>query len=198
VELLEKLSEIRRRLTEPTDEELLENLFCMLKGIIPKAELWFALDRLVSERYKVEIEVKRLDWGKFSYWFNTNLYRPIVSSGGNFEFKGGTYWSCSEEDLRKILERDFTNHKRYQEQFVCTEFTVMLRARLAHVYGIDACGSIWTVVPERGAGHSFCFLWTTDNKPLGIEPQTDSVWDYSEITPSDPFYKLENVRYFRM
>jgi hypothetical protein len=171
------------RYINPTPEQLQESLVHMLSRVEPNSALWFALDRILSDRFKVEIDVVDVDMPAFYNWFNSEIY-PVVVAQVDMKLR-----TCSVSDLKAILRQDFTNHKKYLgEYFDCDDFSLMLRHRLIHVYGINACAEVQT------ANHAWNIFYDSDGKAWGIEPQTDGVWNL-EMPPSE-IYDRDRIWYF--
>jgi len=196
--LVDKLKELQDSLTPP-EKELRNRLKLLLQDAEKSdTKLWFDLTKILNDFFAVEAEVRKVDFNAFLDWFNKNLYPHIKENGGNYEFKGGTYYAPTKAGLKKILENDYTDLIKYTEKFVCVEFTVLLKARLAWVYHADGWGDFWTHPPDADYGHSFMFVWTCDNCPCGVEPQKPvAVWEYGVDAIEDKFYKLENTQNFR-
>lgn len=195
--LLSSLWQLANRWRQPTPQQLQENLFLMLQSskIEPTPELWFAMDKLLTDYFKVEVELKPLDMGKVFSWFNETIYPKVIANGGSFRFSDSSYQSCSISDLTKILHSDFTNYKGYRaEWFDCDNFAELLRNHLADTYNINSCAEVW--ISSAGGSHAWNIFIDLDCVPWGIEPQTDDIWPLNQLR--EGVYDLEQVNLFLM
>ena len=82
----------------------------------------------------------------------------------------GKYWTCSLDDLKRILEWDWTDQRKWaSDRFDCDDFAFMFRARMAWFFGINAIA----FVDDYSAAHAYNIMVMPDGTLRGIEPQND-------------------------
>ena len=196
-----------KRWGAPQQEDIPTRVFELLGRIQDTTpELWYMLSGMIADTFKVEVEVVPLDSVWFSTWFNTTVYPIINSHGGRFTLDEVRYFTCSIEDLRRIIRRDFTNFRAYSlETFNCQDYTLLLRAKLIWHYGINSFAQVVSVDyghefdpdPAKFNSHEFGVFAAADNRLYGIEPQNDRDWPIENPLWSGlgtaPFYKLGNT-----
>ena len=89
----------------------------------------------------------------------------------------GYFYTTTLEDIKKIIQWDWTNTKRYiSEVFDCDDFAGYFKFRVSLNFGINAVAYIL----DYSSGHSYNIIFPIDSEPLILEPQTDQIFRISE------------------
>ena len=80
------------------------------------------------------------------------------------------FWTCNEEDWKKIIDFDWTNEKKYiSEQYDCDNFAFNFKARVARKFGVNSVG----LVIDYSGGHAYNLIVFSDGTWKIFEPQSD-------------------------
>ena len=111
--------------------------------------------------------------------FEDNIWLPL----------DGKFAITTLEDMRKIIEWDWTDVKRYiSEVFDCEDFAMYFKSRVALAFGINSVA----YVLDYSSAHSYNLLVIKENAELKVyvyEPQTDEIFEINERDRR--FYALE-------
>jgi len=95
---------------------------------------------------------------------------------------------CSEADMDRIIDWDFTNKKEYARNiWDCEDFSMLFKVYVALKFGVNQAG----LVIDYSSRHSYILL-TFPNKKLKIfEPQDDRRFGIDER--NENYYALKNA-----
>ena len=85
------------------------------------------------------------------------------------------YSSCSLEQFKKLLKKDFTNWRIYNKDYDCDNFAFKLYSNLKNKYPTLSIGIVLS------ASHAFNIFVDKLGKVHYIEPQNDKIYDYSKL-----------------
>lgn len=86
------------------------------------------------------------------------------------------YGSCTLEEFKEILSKDFTNWKIYTKDYDCDNFAFKLRENIKNKYPTMSIGIVIST------SHAFNVFIDSSGKAHYIEPQTDKIYSYGRLT----------------
>ena len=116
-----------------------------------------------------------------------NSYINENAKNGNRLPMDGEYYTCSKEDIQKIVDEDQTNRNEYKEaEYDCENFAFSFMANAQKEYGITTIG----LVIDWSGGHAYNIFVYEDGSVELYEPQSDT---YPEPDSGD-LYEFDTVR----
>ena len=97
------------------------------------------------------------------------------------------YWVTTLDDLREIVSRDWTRHRRYiSERFDCDNFALHFAARMNVMYGLNSCG----IVVDYTSAHAYnlCVVADGNLRKVIVEPQTGQIL----LSPDNDLHQLKD------
>jgi len=93
------------------------------------------------------------------------------------------YKSCSLDDFKKLLKKDFTNWKIAHKDYDCDNFAFKLYSNLKNKYPMLSIGIVFS------CNHAFNVFVDKYETAFYIESQTNKIFTYSALTKK---YKPKN------
>lgn len=91
-------------------------------------------------------------------------------------FLDKNYSSCTIEEFKDLLKKDFTNWKIYNKDYDCDNFAFRLRQNLKNKYPTMSIGIVFST------SHAFNVFIDKFGKAHYIEPQTDKIYTFGRLT----------------
>lgn len=86
------------------------------------------------------------------------------------------YKSCTIEDFKTLLKRDFTNWKPYSKDYDCDNFAFKLYHNLKTKYPTLSVGIVFSL------GHAYNVFIDKFEVAWYIEPQNDKIYSFNKLT----------------
>ena len=86
------------------------------------------------------------------------------------------YSSCSLEQFKKLLKKDFTNWRIYNKDYDCDNFAFKLYNNLKTKYPTLSVGIVFST------GHAYNIFVDKYGKAWYIEPQNDKIYSIEKLT----------------
>jgi len=100
----------------------------------------------------------------------------------------GKFWMVDKEQMKKIVEEDMTDKKKYQRDlFDCDNFSLMFVTHLADTYDINQAG----IVLDYSGAHAYNVIVYPNGKLELFEPQTGEFFSVGERNKNK--YPLEKA-----
>ncbi len=140
-------------------------------------------DALIDELTKANVEpetVKPLDTEEIDAKELTALLLPILGAGGRIILSDSRHYRlCDYDEVALFLAVDQTNQYPYvKDVYDCDDFTDRLIGQFSIPGWASKCiGCVWTTT------HAMAVIITTDREMLFLEPQTDVLCTFEELSP---------------
>lgn len=86
------------------------------------------------------------------------------------------YKSCSLTEFKELLKKDFTNWKIYHKDYDCDNFAFKLYHNLKEKHPMLSVGIVFST------SHAFNVFIDKDGTAHYIEPQTDKIYSFKQLT----------------